>query len=268
MATAVKFKDYYKILGVDRKADQKTISQAYRRLARKHHPDVNPGSKQAEEKFKEINEAHEVVSDPQKRARYDQMYEYYQRGGRDWQEIFPGGRAPAGQPGAQGWTVTYGDAGDLQDLLGRGGFSDFFRTFFGGLDPQGEGVREARTRARPEAAPAEGPRRTGPGGIFERHGHDVHCEIPVTLAEAALGGEIEVPTLTGKATMHIPPETQNGQVFRLRGAGMQKPDGGRGAQMVRVKVVLPQKLSPREKQLFEELRKLRSENPRSDLGCR
>ena len=116
---AVEFKDYYRILGVDRKADDKTIKSAYRKLARKHHPDVAKGAGAAE-KFKEINEAYEVLSDPEKRRRYDSL-------GPDWQRY---AQAPGGQPGGGfpgGFHVEYGSAEDL------GGFSDFFRTIFGDL---------------------------------------------------------------------------------------------------------------------------------------
>ena len=306
------FKDYYKILGVGRNADQKTISQAYRRLARQYHPDVNPGDKAAEEKFKEINEAYQVLSDPEKRARYDQMYDYYARGGVDWQEVFRRGRtyrAPTGE-----WTI-FGDLGDLFEGP-FAGFSDFFREFFADL---GERVRahpgwgeplEAEveitleeafrgTRRRLEVR-ADGstypievsippgvhdgdrvrvsvPRigelyakvRIKPHPLFERKGDDLYIEVPVTLAEAVLGAEIEVPTLDGKVTMRVPPETQNGQVFRLKGLGMPKKQGGRGDELVRIKVVLPTKLSPREREaLAETLRRLKQENPRAPLGCR
>src|SRR5258708_4339476 len=126
---AVDFKDYYKILGVDRKADDKTIKSAYRRLARKHHPDVTKGGKDSAERFKEINEAYEVLSDPEKRRRYDSL-------GPDWQRYT---QAPSGGPGG-GFRVEYGgDAG------GAGDFSDFFRTIFGDMTgrggSRGEGVR-------------------------------------------------------------------------------------------------------------------------------
>src|SRR6266436_4745567 len=127
---AVEFKDYYKILGVDRKADDKTIKSAFRRLARKYHPDVAKG-KDATDRFKEINEAHEVLSDPEKRRRYDTL-------GPDWQRYAQ--QAP-GQPGGGGFRVEYpGGAGDAGD------FSDFFRTIFGDLGARqgGRGGRGGR----------------------------------------------------------------------------------------------------------------------------
>jgi curved DNA-binding protein len=316
------FKDYYKILGVDRTADQKAISAAYRKLARQHHPDVNK-TRGAEDRFKEINEAYQVLGDPERRARYDQVFEAYQRGGPNWEQTF--GRGGWAQtPG--GWTVVEGTPADLEDLLGGLGFSEFFRQFFGaefagargrgGADaggavraqasrrPQVEstidvtledafaGTRKALTvqsNGRPRrfdvtiptgvrdgqkirlAGALDGSNliltvRIQPHPYFERRDDDVSVEVPVTPAEAVLGATIEVPTLEGKVEMVIPPGTQSGQVFRLRGQGMPRPGGGRGDQLVEIRVVVPEKPSPRERQLFEELGKLGKENPRAHLG--
>jgi len=304
----MEFKDYYKLLGVDRNADQKAISVAYRKLARQKHPDVNKAAG-AEEKFKEINEAYQVLGDADRRARYDQMYEAYQHGGMDWQQVF--GRGATQTPG--GWTVTFGGEG-LEDLLG-GGFSDFFKQFFGeeygGRRQQGgrapaessiavtleeafAGARKSfavqlngTTRRFAVTIPKgvrSGQRIRLPGALdgndlyltvqvqphphFERRDDDVLIDVPVTASEAVLGATIEVPTLEGKVEMTIPPGTQSGQTFRLRAQGMPRPGGGQGDQLVRVKVVVPAKPTPKEKQLFEELAKLRKENPRAYLGCK
>lgn len=315
----MEFKDYYKTLGVERNTDQKTVTAAFRKLARQYHPDVNK-NKGAEDRFKEINEANQVLGDPEKRARYDQMYEYHQRGGADWQQMF--GRGYQQTPG--GWTVTFGgDASDLEDLLGGLGFSDFFKQFFGDLTAaRGRASRAGAVTAedllptstieitleeafrgaqksislqlngstrrldvRIPKGVRDGQRIRLPGALdgsdlfltvrfkphphFERREDDLHVEIPITLPEALLGATIEVPTLEGKVEMVIPPETQNGQVFRLRGQGMPRPRGaGRGDHLVRVRVVLPTKLTARERQLFEELGKTRKENPRRQLGCK
>jgi curved DNA-binding protein len=324
----MEFKDYYKILGVDRKADPKAITQAFRRLAREYHPDVNKASG-AEAKFKEVNEAYQVLSDPQKRARYDQMYEAYQHGGVNWDQVFQG--QPWQQPG--GFTVTFGNAEDLEDLLGGGGFSDFFRQFFGAEPPPQGRQRRARGRRAAtredlfqgtERAPAEaeaeleltleevfrgehkpvtlqvnGPKRLDvripkgvkagqrirlpgaldgadlfltvkvrPHHVFERRGDDIIIELPVTLPEAALGAEVEVPTLEGAVSMRIPPETQSGRTLRLRGLGMPRPNGGRGDQLVRIKIVLPEKLTEEERKFFERMRAQRRENPRAHLGVK
>ena len=331
----MEFKDYYRTLGVERTADAKTISRAYKRLARQTHPDVNKASG-AEEKFKEINEAYQVLGDSQKRARYDQMFEAYQRGGVNWQDLFGGaGGAGPWQQTPGGFTVTV-EEGNLEDLLG--GFSDFFRQFFGGdvvTSPRGRGRRARggpvgvedlfrQARGTPSASPAaeatlevtleevfrgakkpvmlqlDGqPRRldvtipkgirsgqkirlagaldggdvyltvhVAPHPVFERRGDDVHVDVPVSLTEALLGAEIEVPTLEGKVSMTILEETQNGRTFRLRGLGMPRPDGGRGDQFVRVKVVLPTALTDQERRFVEEMRRRRPQNPRADQGLK
>lgn len=326
----MEFKDYYKILGVERTADQKAISSAYRRFARKFHPDVNK-DRGAEDRFKEINEAYQVLGKPDQRAKYDQLFEAYQGGGVDWQQQLFGRGGTYQTP--EGWTVTFGgDAGNLEDLLG--GFSDFFKQFFGqdfarqaggpfgrrrpfdqaqGRRRVGEElIREQPSRSQATATlevsleeAFRGSRKavalqlngstrrldvTIPKGVrdgqtirlpgaldggdlyltikvqpharFERRDDDIVIDLPVSLSEAMLGVKVEVPTLEGSVEMAIPPETQNGQLFRLRGQGMPKRTGGRGDQLVRVEVTLPKKLSAREKQLFEELGKLRKENPR------
>src|SRR5512140_2795186 len=140
------YKDYYQILGVERSASADDVRKAYRKLAMQYHPDRNPGNKQAEEKFKEINEAYQVLSDPQKRARFDQLGSAYsnwqQRGGSandfDWSQWM------GGQPGAGGTHVEYGD---INDLFGQDIFSDFFRSIFGGMGEAG-GRAQAGTRRR------------------------------------------------------------------------------------------------------------------------
>lgn len=316
----MEFKDYYKTLGVDRGADQKTVSAAYRKLARQHHPDINKAAG-AEDRFKEINEAYQVLGDKEKRARYDQMYEVYQHGGVNWDQVFGGGAGPwQQQPGPGGWTVTV-EGADLEDLLGGdlGGFSDFFRQFFGG-SPVGRRGSGTRSRRRPPAPRADasasaaievsldeafhgaqkpvvlqlngtqrrldvtipkgvrdGQRIRLPGALdgedlfltvqlkadprFERRGDDLVAEVSMPLTEALLGGTIHVPTMDGSVEMTVPAGTQPGQVFRLRGQGMPKRDGGRGDELVRVRVALPTDLSDREKAVLAEFARLRKERP-------
>ncbi|MDI6827342.1 MAG: DnaJ C-terminal domain-containing protein [Armatimonadota bacterium] len=254
------YKDYYAILGVKRDATEKEIKQAYRRLARKYHPDVNPGNKEAEEKFKEISEAYEVLSDKEKRAKYDMLS----------REPWATGR---GAPG--GFTYeTFGDF-DLGDIGGFGGFSDFFDILFGpragtrtraarGADVEAEievtlqeayegttktfsipvepgkppqrfevkippGVTEgSRIRLAGKGAPGPtGERgdlylivRMRPDPRFERKGDDLYTEVTIPFATAALGGEVTVSTVKGRITMKVPPGTQGGQTFRLAGQGM------------------------------------------------
>lgn len=313
----MEYKDYYKILEVPREADGKEIKKAFRRLARKHHPDANKGNQAAEEKFKEINEAYEVLSDPEKRRMYDRFgsewSRYQQAGGRpedfDWSRWT--GTAPRG--GRVGG-VQYGDFDDLQGLFG-GGFSDFFQQLFGdgSANPFGGGrsgyarsrkgqnyeqpvtitLQEAYqgtkrilqlsgrrlevkiprgaatgTRVRIAGAGSAGVRGGAAGDLylvvevqpdarFERRGDDLHTEVPVDLYVTLLGGEVAVPTLNGRSVMlRIPPETQNGEVFRLRRKGMPRLGNVRqpGDLYAKVQVQLPQHLTEKELQLFAELK--------------
>lgn len=315
---AVTYKDYYKTLGVPKTADAKAIKQAYRKLARKYHPDQNPGDAAAAERFKEINEANEVLSDPEKRKRYDSL-------GPDWQSQFRPGAGWPGGAGGRGGTVEVEFGDDV------GGFSDFFRTIFGGgfggaregggfrtsggggfeeifgraaREPAGQdvegtadltleeiargttrtvkvgeshsartvevkipaGVREgSRVRAAGEGAGApDGPRgdlylrvRTRPHPHFERKGDDLETKVSVPLTTAVLGGEVQVPTLEGPVGIKVPPGSPAGRTFRLRGKGLPRLDSpGRGDIMAVLNVELPRDLSAREKELFEELKRL------------
>ncbi|MEW6566626.1 MAG: J domain-containing protein [Chloroflexota bacterium] len=190
----MEYKDYYKILGVDRKATADDIRRAYRKLAVKYHPDKNPGDKGAEDRFKEINEAYEVLSDSAKRARYDQLGSSYrawqQAGGRpgsfDWSQWM------AGAPG--GVRVEFGDLGDLGELFG-GGFSDFFNAIFGGMPRQGYA---AGGRAR---------------------GRDVEHPISITLSEAYSGTTRTLQIDGRRLEVKIPPGARTGTRVRLPARG-------------------------------------------------
>jgi len=309
------YKDYYKILGVDKNADEKEIKKAYRRLARQFHPDMNPGDKAAEARFKEINEANEVLSDPEKRRKYDELGTNYQR----WQQAgaqgngFDWSQWMTGAPG--GTRVEYADFDDI--FGGNSGFSDFFEAIFGGASMRGA-PRGTGTRGRVSAAPrdieqeveitleeafrgtqrlmevdgrrlevkipagvktgskvrmaGEGPAsgRSGARGdiylvirvlphpTFERRGDDLHCEAPVDLFTALLGGEVRVPTFAGPVVLRIPPSTQSGRSFRLTQQGMPKlRSTEHGDLYVKVRVMLPEKLTDREQQLVREWARLR-----------
>lgn len=315
-------RDYYQTLGVPRTATAAEIRKAFRKLAREHHPDKKPGDKVAEQRFKDVNEANEVLSDPDKRAKYDRF-------GKDWEAYAragaagtAGGRGGAADPfgpggpfagyagfgGPGGGNVHYefrssGRGGGA--AAGAAGFSDFFEMLFGssgfGGTPAGmSGTGRASVRgggaggtlARPIEATAEisleeaflgttrivdvGGRRLevsiprgvdvgsrvrlsgkGPDGrdlivvigvrpnpAFTRRGADLERELPVTLREALLGGEVPVRTLKGKVLLTLPAGTQNGKSFRLTGQGMPRLKGGDpGDLYVKVRVVLPAHLS-------------------------
>jgi curved DNA-binding protein len=205
----VEYKDYYKILGVGKDAKTEDVKKAYRRLARQHHPDLNKGA-DAERRFKEINEANEVLSDPEKRRRYDQL-------GPDWERYArAGGAAPGGQGGFQ-WVFTGqpGASGDFSD------FSDFFRTIFGDMGGfgMGEEVRRrspnGRSRARVHA------------------GEDLESEVEITLPEAYKGTERSIELrredgTTRRLDVKIPGGVRDGQRIRLAGQGI--PGGGGGVR--------------------------------------
>jgi DnaJ-class molecular chaperone len=306
---AANYKDYYKILGVDRNATDKEIKAAFRRLARKYHPDVNPGDKSAEEKFKEISEAYEVLSDKEKRARYDQFGQY-------WQQAGAGAGAPP--PGWEGFTFDFGDfarSGGRAERIdfGESGFSDFFEMLFGTGTRRRESTRRTRVPVKGRDVEVEleisfedafagakkelsingrrieltiprgvkdgqklrlaGQGEEGPAGrgdllvtvkirphpLFERKGDDIYVEVPVDYVVAALGGEVPVPTPTGRVTMKVPPGTSGGRTFRLPGQGMYKlHENARGDLYARIRIQIPQSLSNRERELLEEIRKLRS----------
>lgn len=307
----MEYKDYYKVLGVDKNAGADEIKKIYRKLARKHHPDVNPGDKVAEERFKEINEAYQVLTDPDARAKYDRLgasWNAYQRagahGGFDWGQWVSGSRPDGGQV-------------DLNDILSgfssRGGssFSDFFEAIFGGMGvgqqaatprkgqdynqtveitleeaftgtsrilriggrrievkiPRGAKTgTKVRVRGEGAEGAAGGPKgdlyleiAVKPHPNFERVGDDLYLELPVNLYSAVLGGEAIVPTLKGKIKLKIPPETQSGRTFRLKGQGVPglKNSDQRGDLYAKVVITLPENLSDREIELFEELADLR-----------
>jgi len=315
----MEYKDYYKILGVARNATEKEIKQSYRKLARQYHPDFNPNDKTAEDKFKEVNEAYEVLSDAKKRKLYDQV-------GSDWSHWQQQGGQPEdfdwgnwNTTGASRVHVRPGTAEDFGDLLGDGRFSDFFEQLFGGSMGNRDLFGGTQARARPRRGqhyeqPVEitleeayqgttrllqiGEQRfevripagadtgtrvrvagKGAPGVagapagdlylvvqiaphpqFERQGDDLTTHVTIDLYTAVLGGEVAVSIPGGRANvLRIPPETQNGQKFRLRAQGMpvlQRPTEC-GDLYAIVDVKLPSKLTPKEKQLFEELQQLR-----------
>ncbi|MBU2009467.1 MAG: DnaJ domain-containing protein [Chloroflexi bacterium] len=286
-------KDYYAILGVGRGATEKEIKQAFRRLARRYHPDVNPGKKEAEARFKEVNEAHEVLSDPEKRQKYDQFGEGWKQAGA-FSQGSQGPFAGATVFGPEGSSDTgeiiferlFQDLGIGRRRTRRGQDIDYpvevsLEEAFHGTtriiaSPQGRrlevkispGVDNgSRVRVAGEGVLGDRPAdlylliSVRPHDVFERKGVDLYIEVPIPLMVAVLGGEVQVPTLKRKkVALKVPAETQNGVVFRLAGQGMPHlGDGARGDLLARVKVVLPIRLTAKEKELFEKLRSLRGE---------
>ena len=335
---AVKFRDYYQTLGVPRNATEDQIKSAYRKLARKFHPDLNPGNKTSEERFKEVSEANDVLSDKEKRKRYDAL-------GANWKSGMDFTPPPGGGAGGT-YRVNVEDLGDLfgggGGFRGAGGFSDFFEAIFGrqagagrargggfeaaaarGGDAESEvgiSLEEAHNGAsRSVRLPIEEPcsechgtgrkggqpcpvcrgsglrshvesftvniprgvqdgsvvRVPGKGGtgfggggrgdlylrvriaphpqFRPRPGGDLDVELPVAPWEAVLGAEVAVPTLDGPVTMRIPPGSQAGRTLRLKGKGMARPDGGRGDEYVRLRIVVPAKPTEKEIALMKEL---------------
>ena len=323
-------KDYYNILGVNRDANEREIKQAYRKLARKHHPDVNPGNKSAEARFKQVNEAYEILSDKEKRQKYDRFGDQWQYADQfaqaGWQQTPSWNFSQAGD--AQRFHFEEADLGSLFGNLSHSGTRSRRPSSRRGQDidyPVEVTLEEAyhgtkRTIALQSERPCTGCQGTGqiqnvpcsacrgsgvisdvkrleikvPPGVknnsrvriagkgqpgygggangnlylvvsvkphrrFERRGDDLYEEVAVPLTAAVLGGEVQVPTLKGKLTLMIPPETQNGRAFRLTGQGMPHlGNSSYGDLLAKVNVVLPTKLSEEEKKLFERLSQLRS----------
>lgn len=220
----MEYRDYYKTLGVEKNADEQQIKKAYRRLARQHHPDVNPGDKKAEERFKEINEAYEVLSDPEKRQKYDRL-------GANWQAYQRTGQDPTGfdwnqwMSGASGGGRMRVDYADLGDILGEGGFSDFFQTIFGGsagFRPSGQ------TQSRPI------------------QGRNVEHAVQVTLEEAFQGTQRVLAIDNKRLEVKIPAGVRTGSKVRVAGEGYPGVTGGPSGDLLLVIEVLPHPVFERD----------------------
>ncbi|HTU69272.1 MAG TPA: DnaJ C-terminal domain-containing protein [Candidatus Baltobacteraceae bacterium] len=336
------YKDYYAVLGVPKGAAEKDIKSAYRKLARKWHPDANPdNAKAAEEKFKEISEAYEVLGDPEKRKKYDALGSDWQRAAQQAEQQ----RQYRTRYGEQDFSFDFGNAGTGAGA-GPSGFSDFFDMFFSGIGrrqsttqhhasfsqrgqdlettielglrdvydggkkavalqvedlcpschgtgtlngrlcPQCSGTGRVLVTKKFEVSIPKGIgdgqriRLAGQGGVglnggpngdlylivkllddstYRRKGDDLYVDLPVSIYDLVLGGEVKVPTMAGQVAMTIPEGTQNNRLLRLAGKGMPKVKGsGAGDQFVRLIGQLPQSLSDKEKKLFKELAGLRN----------
>lgn len=302
--------DYYKTLGITKSASEKDIKSAYRKLARKYHPDVNPGDKEAEKKFKEINEANEVLSDPEKRKKYDKY-------GKDWKHADEFEKAGYGGTGgrARGGARGGGQSAEWGDAMGGEDFSDFFSSMFGGAGGFGGGRSQrqsfkgqdfnaelslslraaAETHKQTLTVNGKKIRITIPAGIsdgqtikikgqggpgmqggpngdlfitfkiesdpqFERKGNDLYTKSKVDLYTLILGGEIQVNTLHSPVKIKIKEGSKSGGKIRLKNKGfpVYKNAHSHGDLYVSLEVEMPTNLSAKEKELFEELKNIRS----------
>ena len=294
-------KDFYSVLGVSKEASKDEIKRAYRKLAQKYHPDANKGDAAAEQRFKEISEAHSVLSNDDKRNEYDQVRAFAEAGGQRFYGFRPGegnvrinvedlfGGAETGGPGVgsifedlfgfstrgrrrqgrdietevtldfedavTGATVTLATGAKVRIPAGVGDGSRI-RVAGKGESPPGDGVSgDLYVRVRVRAHP-----------IFElgKNG-DLIVDLPLTIAEAALGAKVQVPTLDGPVTVKVPQGSTSGKTLRVRGRGSARQSGGSGDLLVRISVEVPAKLSRREKQLLEEFQQVHKANPRKHM---
>lgn len=260
--------DLYKTLGVKPEASAEEIKKAYRRLAKRYHPDSTGGDKTKESKFKEISTAYDVLGDPEKRSQYDAL----RAGGPQFSSGgFPGGGFPGG--GFPGGGFPGGHRGGVSDL------GDLFSQFFGGAAEPGRpgGVRfsvhtgggspfevhegsfdpmrrrggaRPRRRARHGSVPQERKVRASDGSLVTRRGNDIYSDTHVAIDQAVLGTVVEIATLTGKANVKIPPGTSSGSKLRLKGKGAAGSDGKPGDHYVTVQIDVPKVVDERARKLL------------------
>ncbi|NDP26366.1 MAG: J domain-containing protein [Flavobacterium sp.] len=297
------FIDYYKVLGIDKSATEDEVKKAYRKLARKYHPDLNPNNKEAEQKFKEANEANEVLSHPENRKKYDQY-------GENWQhsEEFEKQRQQQSRSGQQG------GFGGFEGFSGGGDYSDFFESMFGGRSAGGRRqTRQSKggdfnaelhlnlkdvytTQKRELTINGKKIRLTIPAGVengqvikisgmggegsnggpkgdlyitftienktkFKLDKSNLYFTVNLDLYTAILGGEITVDTFDGKVKLKVLPGTQNGTKVKLKGKGfpVYKKEGVFGDLYISYQIAVPTELTEKEKDLFEELAKLKNQ---------
>lgn len=340
--SSTEFKDYYAILGVKKTASADEIKKQFRKQALKYHPDRNPGNKAAEAKFKELSEAYEVLSDSDKRAKYDRFGQYWQQSTRsgysnsnyssnntntkvdfnntdfsqygNFEEFINELLGRFSTPGTSSTSNTntqsysyktsnsnynstknsYSNS-PFQDFNGFGQQStpseasitlSFAEAFRGTIKRLNLGVETVEVRIPAGAKPGTRIRLAGKGQpssynqergdlylnvklnphpFFDFEGENLVCEVPVTPDEAVLGSSISVPTPDGAVSMKVPAGIRSGQVLRLKGKGWSSPRGIRADQLVRIVITAPKQISPKEKEYYEKIRELRTENPRDSL---
>lgn len=335
---SAEFKDYYAVLGVSKTASSDEIKKKFRQLALKYHPDRNPGDKNAENKFKEISEAYEVLSDDNKRTKYDRFGQYWQQAERGGTGSWAGGRGV--NVDVNGFDFSkYGNFEEfINELLGRfstpegtssssysyssragnrstrtaysnvnmGDFSNFgssgtssttanseanislsFAEAFKGTTKRlNLGTETVEVRIPAGVKPGSRIRLRGKGqtnsytqqrgdlylnvelqphSFFKFEGDNLTCEVPIAPDEAVLGASIDVPTPDGMVSMKVPGGIRSGQTLRLKGKGWSLPKGGRSDQLVKIEIDTPKQISQQERQHYEKISVLRSENPRQHL---
>jgi curved DNA-binding protein len=330
-------RNYYELLGVKRDAPADEIKQSFRRLARKYHPDLNPGDKAAEDKFKDISEAYEVLSDRSKRSQYDKFAGFWRKkrdkvpantprdrstdedefsddfntfidrllgrkkessngnssdrksrsDDRDLRNPRSGERRNSQESGAPNRRVDRNERSNPQPLLSPKNLEaeltlPLDKAYLGGRERitiQEDG-RTLEVDMPPGMTPGQKIRLRGQGisggdlylkinvsphQFFRLAGIDIYCQLPITPAEAVLGGFIEVPTLDGLVKITLPQTIAAGQKLRLAGKGFPGEDGKRGDQLLEIQIVVPKNLLPAERELYQKLREIESFNPRLDL---
>ena len=294
--------DPYQTLGVKKDASQDEIQKAYRRLAKKLHPDLNPGNKQAEEQFKEVSQAYDLLGDADKRARFDRGEIDASGAERPRQRYYRDFAEGASSYSTNSGFADFGADDFLSEIFGRQargnvrmrGQDVHYRLPLGFLDainggkqqltlPDGSvldvaippGTRDGQIlRLRGKGRPGIGGGPPGdalieievrPHHIFTRKGDDIHVELPISLKEAVLGGKVSVPTPSGAVTMTVPKWSNTGTVLRLKGQGVPKRGGGRGDEYVALKVMLPERPDPELEKFVSQWAPVDARGPRQAM---
>ena len=289
-------KDYYKVLGVAKTATKDEIKKAYRKLAQKFHPDANTGDATAEARFKEISEAHAILTNAEKRAEYDQIRAFMEGGGERFYGFRPGGQGSVRVNIGDLFGDTTGVEGSpFEDLFGFGPRrpargqdleTSVHLTFDEAISGTTRSINGANVRIPPGVKNGQRIRVAGKGGpssggqpgdlyvvvVVEPHpvfgqgnNGDLLLDLPITFTEAALGAKVTVPTLTGQVTLKIPAGTPNGKTFRVRGKGGPSPGGGAGDLLVTVAIQVPTRLTKQEKESLERFATLHKTSPRQHI---